>query len=60
MAVVAAGVFDTLLSFQSLSTPLDIALVLLALLAIAGVVRFVRRHAQRLEGEAERAFPDGS
>jgi membrane protein DedA with SNARE-associated domain len=47
-------------AFQSLSTPLDIALVLLALLAIAVVVRFVRHHAHRLEAEAERAFPDGS
>jgi membrane protein DedA with SNARE-associated domain len=47
-------------AFQSLSTPLDVALVLLALLAVVAVVRFVRRHAQRLEAEAERAFPDGS
>jgi membrane protein DedA with SNARE-associated domain len=46
-------------AFKSLSTPLDIVLVVLGLALIAGVIRFVRRHAERLNAEAERAFPDG-
>jgi membrane protein DedA with SNARE-associated domain len=45
-------------AFKTLSTPLDIALAVVALGAIIWVVRFVRRNAARLTAEAERAIPD--
>jgi membrane protein DedA with SNARE-associated domain len=45
-------------AFKSLSTPLDIALVVAALVAIAVLVRFLRGHAERLTEQAERALPD--
>jgi membrane protein DedA with SNARE-associated domain len=44
-------------AFKSLSTPLDIAIVVAALTLIAVLVRFVRRNAERLAAEAERAQP---
>jgi membrane protein DedA with SNARE-associated domain len=45
-------------AFKSLSTPLDIGLAVVALLAIVLLVRFTRGRAERLSEEAERAFPD--
>jgi membrane protein DedA with SNARE-associated domain len=44
-------------AFKRLSTPLDVAVVALAVVLIALLVRFVRHHAKRLNAEAERAFP---
>jgi membrane protein DedA with SNARE-associated domain len=43
-------------AFKSLSTPLDIVLVVGALVLIVLFTRFVRRNAERLYAEAERAF----
>jgi membrane protein DedA with SNARE-associated domain len=45
-------------AFKSLSTPLDIALVVAAVLAIAVGIRSFRGHAERLTAQAEAAFPD--
>lgn len=45
-------------AFKQLSTPLDIALGVAAVAAIALLVRFVRRNAERLAREAEQALPD--
>jgi membrane protein DedA with SNARE-associated domain len=45
-------------AFETLSTPLDIALAAAALAAIISVVRFLRRNVERLTIEAERALPD--
>jgi membrane protein DedA with SNARE-associated domain len=45
-------------AFKSLSTPLDIGLIVAALAAVVAFVRFGRSHAERLTLEAERAFPD--
>jgi membrane protein DedA with SNARE-associated domain len=47
-------------AFKRLSTPLDIALAAVAVVLIVLLVRFVRHHAQRLNAEAERAFPGDS
>jgi membrane protein DedA with SNARE-associated domain len=44
-------------AFRRLSTPLDVAVAAVAVALIALLVRFVRHHAQRLNAEAERAFP---
>jgi membrane protein DedA with SNARE-associated domain len=44
-------------SFQSASTPLAVALVGAAVVLVALLVRFVRRHAEELAAEAERTFP---
>lgn len=46
-------------AFKRLSTPLDIALVALAIVAIAFFIRFVRGHTARLNAEAQHAFADG-
>jgi membrane protein DedA with SNARE-associated domain len=45
-------------AFRALSAPLDIALAVVALGVIIWLVRFVRRNADRLTIEAERALPD--
>lgn len=45
-------------AFKRLSTPLDIVFVVAAVAFIVFVVRFVRRNAQRLMVEADRAYPD--
>lgn len=45
-------------AFKSLSAPLDIVLLLVALGAIARAVVYVRRNLARLTTEADRALPD--
>jgi hypothetical protein len=45
-------------AFKTLSTPLDVALAAAAIASITWLVRFVRRNAERLTVEAERALPD--
>jgi membrane protein DedA with SNARE-associated domain len=45
-------------AFKSLSTPLDVALVVAAVLTIALGIRSFRGHAKRLTAQAEAAFPD--
>jgi membrane protein DedA with SNARE-associated domain len=44
-------------AFKKLSTPIDIALGVAALVAIAWAVLFVRRHADRLAVAAEQSYP---
>src|SRR5258708_25606742 len=44
-------------AFKTLSTPLDVALVVLAIAFTALLVRFVRRHSERLNLTAQRALP---
>jgi membrane protein DedA with SNARE-associated domain len=45
-------------AFQSISTPLDVALLVVGVAAIAWAALFVRRNADRLAAEAERELPD--
>jgi membrane protein DedA with SNARE-associated domain len=45
-------------AFKTLSAPLDVALAAAAIASITWLVRFVRRNAERLTIEAERALPD--
>jgi membrane protein DedA with SNARE-associated domain len=45
-------------AFKSLSTPLDVALVVAAVVAVAVGIRSFRGHAGRLAAQAEAAFPD--
>lgn len=44
-------------AFKKLSTPIDIALGILALAAIVGISRFIRSHSQRLADLAEQRYP---
>jgi membrane protein DedA with SNARE-associated domain len=46
--------------FKRLSTPLDVALGLVGLGAVAWLLLFVRRNAERLTIEAERVLPDAA
>jgi membrane protein DedA with SNARE-associated domain len=45
-------------AFKSLSTPLDFGLLAVALVLVVVLVRLIRKHAERLTLEAERAFPE--
>lgn len=44
-------------AFKQLSTPVDIALGVLAVALIASLILYLRRHADRLALQAERAYP---
>lgn len=44
-------------AFKRLSTPVDIALGIAALVIIASLILYLRRHADRLADRAERAYP---
>jgi membrane protein DedA with SNARE-associated domain len=55
--IYAVGFFYAGSTLKSASSAVNIVFIVLAVLVIFGFAIWIRRHAKRLEGEAERAYP---